>query len=130
MAIGIIVESMRKLGANPTIKEADAIIKDIELGGGTTIDYPEFLTLMGRQAKALKDFPKPDKHTPGGAKGMYHCAFKIINRSGNGLASMDEIAHFFESIDKPQDTETASLCPSQPPVTCRLASMLATQLPC
>ena len=76
--------------------------QDIELGGGTSIDYPEFLTLMGRAAKELKEYEE------GGAKGKYHNAFKIINRSGDGNATIDELAHFFETIEKPQDAATVS----------------------
>ena len=79
-------------------------MKEIELNGNSTIDFPEFLTLIGRQEKACTE--------AGGADKELESAFKVFNRSNSGAISKEELIKFFESISLPVDEDDVRPPPS------------------
>ena len=40
---------MRTLGQNPTNQELDELIKEVDMDGSGTVDFPEFLSMMARK---------------------------------------------------------------------------------
>jgi calmodulin len=46
---------MRSLGQNPTQKELDDMVSEVDADGNGTIDFPEFLTMMTMASKKESD---------------------------------------------------------------------------
>lgn len=70
---------MRSLGQNPTEAELQDMINEVDADGNGTIDFPEFIQLMGRK---MKD-------TDSEAELME--AFKVFDKDGNGFISAAEV---------------------------------------
>ena len=75
---------MRSLRQNPTEAELEDMISEVDADGNGTIDFPEFLPLMGRKIK--------DTDTE---KELVE-VFKVFDRHGNGFVSAAELRHVME----------------------------------
>ena len=64
---------MRSLGQTPTEAELTDMINDIDADGNGTIDFPEFLSLMGRK---MRDSDTEEELIE---------AFKVFDKDGTGL---------------------------------------------
>ncbi|XP_056639301.1 calmodulin-like [Diorhabda sublineata] len=82
---------MRALGVNPTEAELLVFIKEIvpEQDGTINIDFPEFLTFMGRQMKNIKDEEELRE------------AFRIFDKDGTGYISAKELHHIITHLGEP-----------------------------
>ena len=74
--LGIIMSS---LGQNPTEAELQDMISEVDRDGNGIIDFPEFLTMMGRQMN--------DKDTEEEIRN----AFRVFDKDGNGYISPAEL---------------------------------------
>ncbi|KAK3599650.1 hypothetical protein CHS0354_029111 [Potamilus streckersoni] len=70
---------MRSLGQNPSDKELEEMIKEVDVDGNGTIDFDEFLHMMGRKMK-VTDTEDEIKE-----------AFKVFDKDNNGLISPSEL---------------------------------------
>jgi len=77
---------MRSLGANPTEAELKEMIKEIDIDGNGTIDFPEFLTMMARK---LQDSEGEEEIRE---------AFKVFDKDGTGFISAAELRHVMTNL--------------------------------
>ncbi len=77
---------MRSLGINPTEAELVEMINEVDANGNGTIDFPEFLTLMVRRTNNTN----PEEEILD--------VFKVFDRDGNGMISIDELRHVMKSL--------------------------------
>lgn len=77
---------MKDLGQNPSEAELQDMINEVDIDGNGTIDFREFLGLMGRK---MRDTDAEEELIE---------AFKIFDRDGNGLISANELLHVMTSL--------------------------------
>jgi len=77
---------MRSLGQNPTEAELQDMINEVDQDGSSTIDFPEFLTLMSRKMH--------DTDTEEEIKE----AFRVFDKDGNGFISAAELRHVMTNL--------------------------------
>mmetsp|Transcript_143392 Transcript_143392/g.458375 ORF Transcript_143392/g.458375 Transcript_143392/m.458375 type:complete len:955 (-) Transcript_143392:222-3086(-) len=77
---------MRSLGQNPTPAELQDMINEVDADGDGTIDFPEFLSLMSRK---MKDTDSEEEILD---------AFKVFDRSGNGMISAADLRHVMSNL--------------------------------
>jgi calmodulin len=77
---------MRSLGQNPTEAELQDMINEVDQDGSSTIDFPEFLTLMSRKMH--------DTDTEEEVKE----AFRVFDKDGNGFISAAELRHVMTNL--------------------------------
>ncbi|KAL3873879.1 hypothetical protein ACJMK2_036962 [Sinanodonta woodiana] len=70
---------MKSLGQNPSEKELEDMIREVDVDGNGTIDFDEFLQMMGRKMKET-DTEEEIKE-----------AFKLFDKDNNGLISPSEL---------------------------------------
>eukprot|EP00931_Biecheleriopsis_adriatica_P109465 TRINITY_DN83720_c0_g1_i1.p1 TRINITY_DN83720_c0_g1~~TRINITY_DN83720_c0_g1_i1.p1 ORF type:complete len:175 (-),score=44.13 TRINITY_DN83720_c0_g1_i1:46-507(-) len=70
---------MRSLGQNPTEAELSDMIREVDVDGNGTIDFFEFLSMMGRK---LNDRESPQAFVE---------AFRVWDKKGNGLISESDL---------------------------------------
>jgi len=72
---------MRSLGHDPTEKELQDIIDEVDENGNGKMEFPEFLTMMGRHWK--EEDPEEEMRE----------AFKEFDEDGNGVITPEELQH-------------------------------------
>jgi calmodulin len=77
---------MRSLGQNPTEAELADMIKEVDVDGNGTIDFPEFLNMMARKMQE-NDTEEEIRE-----------AFKVFDKDGNGLISAAELRHVMTNL--------------------------------
>lgn len=77
---------MRSLGQNPTEAELQDMINEVDADGSGTIDFPEFLNLMGRK---MRDTDTEEEINE---------AFKVFDKDGNGYISAAELRHVMTNL--------------------------------
>ncbi len=77
---------MKSLGQNPTEKELQDMINEVDTDGNNIIDFPEFLSLMARK---MKDSDQEEELVE---------AFKCFDKDGNGLISITELRNIMSLI--------------------------------
>ncbi len=85
---------MRSLGQNPTEAGLADMINEIDANGDGTVDFPEFLTMMGRK---MNDVESEEEVLE---------AFKVFDKDGNGFISAAELRHIMTNLgEKLSDEE-------------------------
>jgi calmodulin len=77
---------MRSLGQNPTEAEVQDMINEVDADGNGTVDFPEFLNLMGRKMKYTDSEDELKE------------AFKVFDKDQDGLISAAELRHVMTSL--------------------------------
>jgi calmodulin len=77
---------MRSLGQNPTRKELEDMIDEVDADNNGTIDFPEFLTMLARRYRDT-DSEEEIKE-----------AFKRFDRNGKGYISAAELRHVMTNL--------------------------------
>ena len=77
---------MKNLGQCPTESELQDMVNEVDLDGNGTIDFPEFLGLVGRM---MKEGQSDDEMKE---------AFDIFDRDGNGLISAHELRNVMANL--------------------------------
>ncbi|XP_023234289.1 calmodulin-alpha-like isoform X2 [Centruroides sculpturatus] len=77
---------MRSLGQNPTDAELHDMIKEVDIDGSGSIDFPEFLTLM---AKKMKEAVDEDEIME---------AFRLFDKNGDGYIDANELRSAMKSL--------------------------------
>jgi len=77
---------MRSLGQNPSEKELQEMVNEVDADGNGTIDFPEFLTMMARK---MKDTDSEEEIKE---------AFKVFDKDGNGFISPQELKHVMTNL--------------------------------
>ncbi|KAK3165751.1 hypothetical protein QOZ80_1AG0037220 [Eleusine coracana subsp. coracana] len=77
---------MRSLGQNPTERELQDMINEVDADGNGTIDFQEFLGLMARKMK--------DKDTEEELMEAFH----VFDKDQNGLISAAELRHVMTNL--------------------------------
>ena len=76
---------MRSLGQNPTEAEIQDMINEVDADGTGTIDFPEFMALMGQR---IKDTDAEEELID---------SFKVFDRDSNGLITSAELRYVMTS---------------------------------
>ena len=77
------------------------MINEIDCDGNGTIDFPEFLTLFARK---MKDTDSEEEILE---------AFKVFDKDGNGLISIEELKHVMTNLgEKLTDNEIEEMIAS------------------
>ncbi|ODN05908.1 Calmodulin [Orchesella cincta] len=85
---------MRSLGQRPSDTELENLVNEVELEECGLIEFNEFLQMM---SKKMKDAESEEELTE---------AFKVFDKSGDGLISSSELRHVMTSLgDKLSDEE-------------------------
>ncbi|CAH1728207.1 unnamed protein product [Chironomus riparius] len=71
---------MRTLGQNPTEAELQYMINEVDADGSGSIDFDEFLKMMGGIVKSPEDEERE----------MWD-AFQVFDKNGDGFVSIDEL---------------------------------------
>lgn len=90
LAVADLPNALRSLGSNPSKELLEDFEKELSSAGGTTVDFPEFLTMLSRAKKAVE--------ANGGIDAELEQAFKVYNRSQTGVITANEIFDFYKSI--------------------------------
>ena len=77
---------MRSLGQNPTEKELQDMINEVDEDGEGSIDLTEFLNMM---VKKMKDTDTEDDMRE---------AFRVFDKDGNGFISVQELRHLMTNM--------------------------------
>ena len=77
---------MRSLGQNPTESELQDMMNEVDADGNGTIDFSEFITMMGRK---MKDTDSEEEIRE---------AFKVFDKDGNGYISQAELRHVMANL--------------------------------
>merc|ERR1712178_547698 len=77
---------MRSLSQNPTEAELQDMINEVDADGNSTIDFPEFCTLMARK---MKDTDSEEELKE---------AFRVFDKDGNGFISAAELRHIMTNL--------------------------------
>jgi calmodulin len=80
-----LITVLRALGNNPNPEELETMILEVDADGSGTIDFGEFLEMMGRKLNQI-DIETELKD-----------AFKVYDRDGNGFVSMAELRFYLAS---------------------------------
>jgi len=86
---------MRSLGQNPTEPELQDMINEMDVDKKGTIDFPEFLNLMGRKMQygdTHEDLTEP---------------FRAFDKDGNGLISVEDLRRVLISLGEEVTDEEA-----------------------
>ncbi|KAG2499977.1 hypothetical protein HYH03_002262 [Edaphochlamys debaryana] len=78
---------MRSLGQNPTEKELQAMIREVDTDGNGTVDFNEFCKLMENRQLQTQDQEE-----------MLREAFKMFDRDGNGQINASELRHVMTNL--------------------------------
>ena len=79
---------MRSLGQNPTERDLQDMINEVDADGNGIIDFPEFLTMMARKIHN-RDSEEEIKE-----------AFKVFDKDGNGYISAAELRHVMTNLGR------------------------------
>jgi len=78
--------TMRALGINPTEKEIEDMIREVDQDNKGCVAFPEFLSLMVRRL------------SPSDNEEELLMAFKVFDRDGNGFISASELRHVMNNL--------------------------------
>eukprot|EP00741_Cyanophora_paradoxa_P018458 tig00021070_g17821.t1 len=84
---------MQSLGQNPTAAELQDMINRVDADGNGTVDFPEYLVLMGRE---MMDTDVEDELVE---------AFKVFDKDGNSYISASEYGHVMTNLGERLTTE-------------------------
>uniref|UniRef100_A0A2K6EEM5 EF-hand domain-containing protein n=1 Tax=Propithecus coquereli TaxID=379532 RepID=A0A2K6EEM5_PROCO len=76
----------RSSGQNPTEAELQDMINEVDADGNSTIDFPEFLTMMTRKMKDTD------------SKEEIREAFHVFDKDGNGFISAGELHYVMTNV--------------------------------
>lgn len=90
---------MRSLGQEPTVKELENMIKEIDEDGNGAIDFDEFLHMMAKKHAECAD-PEEELRE----------AFQVFDKDGNGYISKEELHLVMNNLgEKLTDDEIAEM---------------------
>lgn len=90
---------MRSLGQEPTVKELENMIKEIDEDGNGAIDFDEFLHMMAKKHAECVD-PEEELRE----------AFQVFDKDGNGYISKEELHLVMNNLgEKLTDDEIAEM---------------------
>ncbi|XP_071723115.1 calmodulin-like [Rutidosis leptorrhynchoides] len=89
---------IQSMGGHPSKEEVRIMISEVDFDGNGTIDFEEFLNLMGRQTK---DHNEADELRE---------AFKVFDRDQDGYISATELRHVMMNLgERLTDEEAAQM---------------------
>ena len=77
---------MRSLGQHPTDAELQDMVKEVDEDGGGSIDFTEFITMMGKKTKDIE------------TEDDIRAAFKVFDVDGNGYITEEEYRHVMANL--------------------------------
>lgn len=77
---------MRNLGQNPSEKDIQDMVNEIDADGNATIEFDEFLNMMEQKMRSVI----PDET-------LYE-AFNVFDKDGNGFISLEELRHVMNCL--------------------------------
>ncbi|KAI8988919.1 calmodulin [Pilobolus umbonatus] len=77
---------LRSIGKNPTEAELHDMVNEVDRDGNGLIDFPEFLTMLGRKERETNSREEIEE------------AFKVFDKDGNGHISAAELRHVMTSL--------------------------------
>jgi calmodulin len=85
--------SMRALGQNPSEEELEAMIAEVDVNGSRTIEFSEFLDMMGKQLleKSIEEEVRD--------------AFAAFDKDKDGRITAAELTHIMKNIGEPLPQE-------------------------
>nr|XP_022330789.1 calmodulin-like [Crassostrea virginica] len=90
---------MRSLGQEPTVRELENMIKEIDEDGNGAIDFDEFLHMMAKKHAECYDPEEELKE-----------AFQVFDKDGNGYISKEELHQVMNNLgEKLTDEEIADM---------------------
>lgn len=90
--------AMRSFGQNPSDKELQDMVDDIDIDGNGTIEFSEFLSLMTRKKFQDVDDEEEDKKE----------AFKVFDKDGNGKISISEFQQVMSTLGEYPSSTSSS----------------------
>ncbi|KAJ7329337.1 hypothetical protein JRQ81_015511 [Phrynocephalus forsythii] len=85
---------LRSLGHNPTEGELHSLISAVDTNHSGTVDFPEFLSVVAKMAKACDSEEEIRE------------AFRVFDKDGNGYISVAELRHVMTNLgEKLSDEE-------------------------
>jgi len=78
--------TMKALGINPTDKEIQDMIKEVDQDSTGYVTFPEFISLMVRRL------------SPSDNEEELMMAFRVFDRDGNGFISASELRHVMNNL--------------------------------
>lgn len=85
---------MRSLGRTPTDKELNDILHQIDTDNNGTIEFDEFVDLMGRNPLS----PKLADGAPWGEDSELYYAFSVFDKDSSGKISVDELEQVMKNL--------------------------------
>lgn len=90
ISIDELANVMRSLGQDPTQKELEDMMREVDEDGSGEIEFSEFMSMMARKVK------EAGTNVSGGED--WHEAFKVFDKDGDGFISCNELQFVMSNL--------------------------------